>query len=532
MKKVLSFLVAGALALGLIGCSGDMHNDVDPATIPASIALAGAPRLSAGGVAGAMQGWSVDTITWTTKDDDNCKYTYDFVANAEEIEWKVVSKKGNWNSGAYGGGANTVTDANVGKTVTLTYDNATGGNKNVKTSGLKVNKVYTITLVYNKGNYDCTVTASDKEKPIPFYLDGYAVSGNMNNWVYGIDNVLSEEKRTVNEQTGYVTYKYDFTANATSVKFGIRSATGNWATKYVGANFVYGTNKDYVVTKKNEGDNSEVTGLTADSKYRMYIQTTPDGVVSYKVVILKKKTVGVSVSNLPDALNGTELCLRGYNAKWDEFSRKGTVTANKLSITFLHYYEEEKLSYKFEGKISINNAWTTQLSGVSDGDGNTKNIEFEFTEDSPIADYVYRGTTGTTNDGNKYYVILPNYTTVVVKLPDTISAKAKVDVKSNICWGGATGKWSKDGETWTDKELKEVAVNKTDKTLTFYVTGNFAASGWAYEQGVTPGYGNLKLFIGDVGANEGLEKDRWFTLDTLHEKNELVWADGIIPPAN
>ena len=47
MKKVLSFLVAGALALGLIGCSGDMHNDVDPATIPASIALASAPRLSA-----------------------------------------------------------------------------------------------------------------------------------------------------------------------------------------------------------------------------------------------------------------------------------------------------------------------------------------------------------------------------------------------------------------------------------------------------------------------------------------------------
>lgn len=173
MKKVLSFLVAGALALGLIGCSGDMHNDVDPATIPASIALASAPRLSAGGVAGAMQGWSVDTITWTTKDDDNCKYTYDFVANAEEIEWKVVSKKGNWNSGAYGGGADTVTDANVGKTVTLTYDNATGGNKNVKTSGLKVNKVYTITLEYNKGNYDCTVTASDKEKPVPFYLDAF-----------------------------------------------------------------------------------------------------------------------------------------------------------------------------------------------------------------------------------------------------------------------------------------------------------------------------------------------------------------------
>ena len=28
MKKILSFLAAGALALGLIGCSGDLHDDV------------------------------------------------------------------------------------------------------------------------------------------------------------------------------------------------------------------------------------------------------------------------------------------------------------------------------------------------------------------------------------------------------------------------------------------------------------------------------------------------------------------------
>lgn len=318
MKKVLSFLVAGALALGLIGCSGDMHNDVDPATIPASIALASAPRLSAGGVAGAMQGWSVDTITWTTKDDDNCKYTYDFVANAEEVEWKVVSVKGNWNSGAYGGGADTVTDANVGKTVTLTYDNATGGNKNVKTSGLKVNKVYTITLEYNKGNYDCTVTASDKEKPVPFYLDAFFFKGN-----YGGDETLKDSvsnllrNPTVNEQTGEVEYKLEVACTADikadeKVKF-ILGNVGS-ESKYAGADLKVG--EDYKELTADAKDNNTVDMKTGAS-YIVYVKTTPEKKVFCKITELPVYvTLKVKITGLDKKLAG-KTAIIGGSWNWD-----------------------------------------------------------------------------------------------------------------------------------------------------------------------------------------------------------------------
>ncbi|MCI6365744.1 MAG: hypothetical protein MR911_04520 [Spirochaetia bacterium] len=342
MKKVLSFLVAGALALGLIGCSGDMHNDVDPATIPASIALASAPRLSAGGVAGAMQEWSVDTITWTTKDDDNCKYTYDFVANAEEIEWKVVSKKGNWNSGAYGGGADTVTDANVGKTVTLTYDNATGGNKNVKTSGLKVNKVYTITLEYNKGNYDCTVTASDKEKPVPFYLDAYFFKGS-----YG-DGTLSESvsnllrNPTVNEQTGEVEYKLEVVCTADikadeKVKFGLGNVGGE--SKYTGADLKVG--EDYKELTAGAANDNTVDMKTGAS-YIVYVKTTPEKKVFCKITELPVYvTLKVKITGLDKKLAGKTAIIGGT---WDDWKLGWTSAWNGT----------KKVSELMNGKVDAN----------------------------------------------------------------------------------------------------------------------------------------------------------------------------------
>lgn len=341
MKKVLSFLVAGALALGLIGCSGDMHNDVDPATIPASIALASAPRLSAGGVAGAMQGWSVDTITWTTKDDDNCKYTYDFVANAEEIEWKVVSVKGNWNSGAYGGGADTVTDANVGKTVTLTYDNATGGNKNVKTSGLKVNKVYTITLEYNKGNYDCTVTASDKEKPVPFYLDAFFFKGSYGDgtWSDSVSNLLRNP--TVNEQTGEVEYKLEVACTdveaGKNVEFGL--ANEDWKTKYTGADLKVG--EDYKELTSG-AENNNTVDMKKGASYIVYVKTTPEKKVFCKITELPVYvTLKVKITGLDKGLAGKTAIIDGTWSNW------------KLGWTSA-WGKTKKVSELMSGKVDAN----------------------------------------------------------------------------------------------------------------------------------------------------------------------------------
>ena len=536
MKKLLSFLAAGALALGLIGCSGDLHDTVDPSTIPLSIALQSAPRLSAGGVPGAMNDWD-NTTTWTTTDDSTCTYVYEFKATAETIEWKAITTAGNWNSGAWGGGDNEALSVPLDTKTALIYDGATGGKKNCSTTGLKEGKMYSITLNYESGVYNATVTALDKEAPVPFYIDGYAISGSMNNWAYDVKTVLSEEKRTVNEQNGYVTYKYDFEADSTSVQFGIRSATDDWATKYVGADFVYGTDKDYVETTKNGNANNKVTGLTAGGKYRLYIQTTPAGEVSYKVVILKTANLSIKAINLPVSLEGTDMYLRGELNSWKiGDSYKATVTNNSLKVNFSYDYEEEKLSYKFEGKFSIGenatgdhskgDGWGIQLSGEKGA-----NLTFEFNDNAKDLIYNYDGSsTGITDIDCTYYQIdwVPDCTKVVMIVPDDIAALSKVTIDSNISWGGTVaGKWSADTKTWSNASL-EVKPNATEKTITFYVTKDYDVTGnWVEEQAASGT--NFKFQFSKDAAGEKLDNydnnGGWFNLDVSNDSLNLNYSD-------
>lgn len=494
MKKVLSFLVAGALALGLIGCSGDMHNDVDPATIPASIALAGAPRLSAGGVAGAMQGWSVDTITWTTKDDDNCKYTYDFVANAEEIEWKVVSKKGNWNSGAYGGGANTVTDANVGKTVTLTYDNATGGNRNVKTSGLKKDKVYTITLVYNKGNYDCTVTASDKEKPVPFYLDAFFFKGGYgtDTWSDSVSNLLRNP--TVNEQTGEVEYKLEVACTADikadeKVKFGLGNV--DWKSKYAGADLKVG--EDYKELTAGAANDNTVDMKTGAS-YIVYVKTTPEKKVFCKITELPVYvTLKVKITGLDKKLAG-KTAIIGGSWNWD----LGWTSA---------WGKTKKVSELMSGKVDANGTVVCKYPEQLKYNKNQAVDPFQFCgyigeekdDDVAKADYEIKF-----NNGN--FVVINSITTeedavwVIEVDMDAEEAKAKKEPPlanvivtdlpeelngAELYFTGNFNDWKKPGEEGTFKvvvtdgkiELKDIDIT-LKPSGDFAFEGKFSAAGW------------------------------------------------------
>ena len=493
MKKVLSFLVAGALALGLIGCSGDMHNDVDPATIPASIALAGAPRLSAGGVAGAMQGWSVDTITWTTKDDDNCKYTYDFVANAEEIEWKVVSKKGNWNSGAYGGGADTVTDANVGKTVTLTYDNATGGNKNVKTSGLKINKVYTITLVYNKGNYDCTVTASDKEKPIPFYLDAIFFKGNYGGnetWNPSVTSLMHNP--TVNEQTGEVEYKLEVACTTDEdVKFPLANVDSK--TKYSGADLKVG--EDYKeLTSGAEKDNT--VDMKKGASYIVYVKTTPEKKVFCKItelpvyVTLKVKITGLdkNLAGKTAIIGGSWNWDLGWTSAWGGTKKvselmNGKVDANGTVVCKypgqLKYNKNQAVNpFEFSGYIGDEKDGDIAKADIA------KEIKFGV-QDIKVANAI-------TTEEDAVWVIEvdmdaeeakakkepPLANVIVTDLPEELNG-------AELYFTGNFNDWKKTGEEGTFKvvvtngkiELKDIDIT-LKPSGDFAFEGKFAAAGW------------------------------------------------------
>lgn len=76
MKKLLSFLAVGALALGLIGCSGDLHD-------------AEIIDLSGYGIRGSMTGWDKADDEPLTK-NDNGTYSYSFTATGETDNFAVI----------------------------------------------------------------------------------------------------------------------------------------------------------------------------------------------------------------------------------------------------------------------------------------------------------------------------------------------------------------------------------------------------------------------------------------------------------
>lgn len=76
MKKILSFLTAGLLALGLIGCSGDLHD-------------AEIIDLTGYGIRGTMTGWDAAADSALTVNGDGT-YSATFTATGETDNFAVI----------------------------------------------------------------------------------------------------------------------------------------------------------------------------------------------------------------------------------------------------------------------------------------------------------------------------------------------------------------------------------------------------------------------------------------------------------
>lgn len=155
MKKIPTFLLLCALVAGLTaftGCKAD-DNESQPNDFKATGPLAD------GGIAGSMQGWNEKTVKWTNGSSSVEKYVYEyeFTAEKNEAEWKVLVKKGVWNP-AYCSKDNkwwVKVDENA---IGLHYD-TTGGAPNLFTPNLETGKKYRITVTV-EGK---TVSASVKK---------------------------------------------------------------------------------------------------------------------------------------------------------------------------------------------------------------------------------------------------------------------------------------------------------------------------------------------------------------------------------
>lgn len=313
MKKLLSFLAAGALALGLIGCSGDLHD-------------AEIIDLSGYGIRGTMTGWKPADDEPLTK-NDNGTYSYSFTATGETDNFAVIEMgDASWNT-AYrlaqpkseGDTANTF-DTEKGMEQKV-YQGQSADCCTIKglKKGDKVDLLITPDTTFI--TVKVTITAgSGSTGPVPYYFDGLYLVGNCftigdmtNLWSFGSANLIYGA--SLDKKTGNVTYKKDIVATAESGEMGINDSS--WGNKQNGTGVTVNANADdYTELNGTAAGNFKVSGLTVGKPYRVEIKTTPDKDVSIKIYEIVSVTFKFEVTGLSEG----ELAWIGgqfWGASWD-----------------------------------------------------------------------------------------------------------------------------------------------------------------------------------------------------------------------
>ena len=387
-------MAAGALALGLIGCSGDLHDDEYKVI-----------DLSNGAIPGDFDSpatWD-NTTPWSSIDAANNTYTFNFKSKSDcsgTVEFKIVTVSGEWNVDGYTEVDIPVDSADAVKMPMKTGDKM-GGAGNAKITGCKASTNYTMTVVANPDTsisvkVESAGAGAVPADPVPFYLDGFYISGDMNKWGASMATLLWSP--TLDKNTGILTYKYDFGATNEAHNFGIRNNTSDWKVKYVDGEFAFGTDTNYVPVKENGKTNNKITGLTPGNNYRIYVQTTPEKKVSFKVVVLNKATINVNVTGLPAEANGKVMYLTGDYFGWNEpgegnSSIKGTVVDGAVSYSFDYIYEGTTFELKVEGKAG-SAGWTKPEISGPDG----QNAKFTVTQEKTTVTVTYVETKKITSD--------------------------------------------------------------------------------------------------------------------------------------
>ena len=422
MKKIISLIATAALALGFVSCSGDLHdlNLID---------------LSDYAVIGSLNDFNNTANPLTKNSDGTYSATWTAVcggqtkaAGSDAGETFAIIQKGDagWST-AYrlaqpkvdGDKANTFTKSGDEQNV---YQGQSADCMLIPNSVVSKGDTVKLTITPDSAFIKVKVevvkgSGAAETTPTPFHLDGFFISGSMNGGAATLTEALYDP--IVDTKTGILTYKYDFTfkpaenASQTEADFGIRNATSNWAVKYTAGTFAVGTDTDYVATKSGDSTNNKITGLVSGNSYRIYVQTTPEKKVSYKVVVLNTVKFSVNVSELPAALDGKEFYIRGGMNGWNiGDGYKATVANNALSVKWNYIYEgtsfkDLKYDFKFSVKggdasdRATGDGWGLQLSGADGG-----NLSMTLSKTATSANFAYADLTGKTdNDTCTYYVL-------------------------------------------------------------------------------------------------------------------------------
>ena len=193
MKKILSFLAAGALALGLIGCSGDLHDALktDVSTLQ---------------IRGDLPDASWDGTDLTKETEDT--YSFSFIATTSIGHFAFTEKGNGWNV-AY----RVTSDGKLYEGFKTSFDEAVlynGNSPDCMPVALKRGASYKITVTGGPATVNCKIEQTAEAIPMAIVIDG-------------------EESDVT--PTGAAKYKYEFEPSneERTVKFSFKSGVAVFA---------------------------------------------------------------------------------------------------------------------------------------------------------------------------------------------------------------------------------------------------------------------------------------------------------------
>lgn len=386
MKKIFSIFASSVLALSMfVSCSGDLHNDMDPAKV-ALIMGETKTILDEADILGTINDWTGSALTKV----DATTYTYTFTADVEDEQFSIREVAGSWTAGNRWCGALKKDEDNAVKIepkgeAAMVYSTDPDPS-HFKLTGLTVGTAYKITITIvdeDKKSLKASVAvdgdAPAADTPVPYYFDGlYLVGGcfvttanssDSNTWTFYTSNLIHGASKDV--KTGNVTYTVDIKATAASGEMGINDSS--WGNKLNGKGVTIAANATTATELNGTEGNFNVTGLTVGSAYRVEITTTPAKVVTVKIYEIAEITLSVKITNLTE---GDSAWINGniWGSSWPMGWPIVEWNANDATKTAGYISAHAAAVADDTGNAVFESAWNTTVIAKP---GDTLNWEFK-----------------------------------------------------------------------------------------------------------------------------------------------------------
>lgn len=337
MKKIFSIFASSVLALSMfVSCSGDLHNDMDPAKV-ALIMGETKTILDEADICGTIEGWTGSALTKV----DATTYTYTFTASAEDEQFSIREVAGSWTAGNRWCGALKKDEDNAVKIepkgeAAMIYSTDPAPS-HFKLTKLKVGTAYKITITIvdeDKKSLKASVAvdgdAPAADTPAPFYLDGEFVTGCDDLLVGGEKCQFSFPSSQLlfnpelDKKTSELTYTFDVTFTTKNHTWhepgeaAIKISQPGWKNSYGKTAIKVG--EDFVQLESS-GDNAPVSGLKDGKAYRIVIKTTPEKKVYAKVYEILAYTLQLKITGF-DGVDGQTALVHGTFDNWAGWSKK------------------------------------------------------------------------------------------------------------------------------------------------------------------------------------------------------------------